>query len=78
MQVKQKEQMKTKRELQNIQIIRKQDNVLKKILQKLVRKKISIQEPKSLTIITAQMETIKKLRYVFKNQDNMKTVIIYK
>ena len=78
MQVKQKEQMKTKRELQNIQIIRKQDNVLKKILQKLVRKKISIQEPKTLTIITAQMETIKMLRYVFKNQDNMKTVIIYK
>ena len=78
MQVKQKEQMKTKKEQLNIQIIRKQDNVLKKILQKLVRKKISIQEPKTLTIITAQMETIKMLRYVFKNQDNMKTVIIYK
>ena len=56
---KQKRLMKTKREFWNIQIIPKQGNVLKKILQKWVRKKISLQEQKTLTIITAQMVTIK-------------------
>ena len=57
--VKQNAQMKIKKEQQNIQIIQKQDNVLKKILQKWVGNKISLQEQKTLTIITVQMEIIK-------------------